>query len=998
MRRDKKLTPGGRERRSRVYGGAKRITGRRKKKEKRERVKTITRGQEISIREPAGTWDVVYGQVRMGGTYTFVDFGPTQASAMLTTGSGNSRIAWIANTPGEDGNNITVTIQLSGTHGSLDVTVDGTDITVRLMSNAGESLSTANQVINAVRASVEASALVSVNRGGGNGRGIVTNQARTNLSGGGGLWLHAVHTLACHEIEAINQMYIDGERVEFGASPDPRWATGRFLNCVFLAWQSGTEDQEVQPDLHAQIPSKWTVDHRQRGLAHAYVILKYKESVFPNGLPEVAFDVAGRKVYDPRDPAQDPNDPSTWVWSNNAALCIADYLTNSKFGCGYSYSDLNEENLIEAANICDEQVVLADGSSESRYTINGTFKTSLDPLEVLEEMATAIAGSIVYQGGQWHIFPGAWRTPTVTLTEDNLRGPVEIETRNSRRDLFNAVKGTFLDAKNNYTESDFPTVKNAMYIAEDGGEIKYLDISYSLVTSGAAAQRIAKIELEEARQGITVRMPVDLGGYRLQVEDNVYLTLARYGWTQKPFRVIDIVLAIKDNGEGDLTIETELVLEETAEGIYDWNNGEETTIDLAPNTGFQNPYEVLAPTDVAVASGTEHLFVQNDGTIVPRLYVSWVLPEDIFVQEGGYYQIEYKRSADANWHPAPAQPRGSASFAYLTGVSDGEVWDVRIRSVNGFGVQSDWVEVLNHTVVGKSEPPSDVPSVSTSVDSFGITIEWVEISDADLAEYEVRLGSDFDSGTPVARGRATTIRLPIRTAGSYTFFVKAIDTSGNYSTNATSATAVISAPNAPVPSVSFEQNQAVLAWTIPSSQFAIDEYEIRYGASFATGTPLGSTKGTTFRLIAQWSGVRKFWIAARDVAGNVGTAASVDVTVAAPGQVGNLQADVIDNNVLLRWTPTTGGTLPIGQYNIYKGDTFDSATLIGNVTGSFSAILEMISGTYTYWVEAQDTAGNTGLPSSVTAMVNQPPHFQLLSDQILDPAQAEELINVVVVG
>ena len=40
---------------------------------------------------------------------------------------------------------------------------------------------------------------------------------------------------------------------------------------------------------------------------------------------------------------------------------------------------------------------------------------------------------------------GAYDIPTVTLTESDLRGPVKVQPRMSRKDLFNVVKGTFVN-------------------------------------------------------------------------------------------------------------------------------------------------------------------------------------------------------------------------------------------------------------------------------------------------------------------------------------------------------------------------------------------------------------------------------------------------------------------------------------------------------------------------------------------------------------------------
>lgn len=63
-------------------------------------------------------------------------------------------------------------------------------------------------------------------------------------------------------------------------------------------------------------------------------------------------------VYDPRDPAQDANDPASWAWTDNAALCIADYLRTPKLdgGLGVPVAGIDWATVAAAADICDEIV------------------------------------------------------------------------------------------------------------------------------------------------------------------------------------------------------------------------------------------------------------------------------------------------------------------------------------------------------------------------------------------------------------------------------------------------------------------------------------------------------------------------------------------------------------------------------------------------------------------------------------------------------------------
>ena len=111
-----------------------------------------------------------------------------------------------------------------------------------------------------------------------------------------------------------------------------------------------------------------------------------------------------------------------------------------------------------------------------------------------------------------------------------------------------------------------------------------MDLPFTV--SSAAAQRLAKIELERARQQIVVQLQCKLGAYRMQPGDTVQLTIPRYGWAEKVFEVADLTLR-QDVGRGDVPLlVVELTLKETAAGVYDWNDGEETTVDLAPDTSL----------------------------------------------------------------------------------------------------------------------------------------------------------------------------------------------------------------------------------------------------------------------------------------------------------------------------------------------------------------------------------------------------------------------------
>jgi len=156
----------------------------------------------------------------------------------------------------------------------------------------------------------------------------------------------------------------------------------------------------------------------------------------------------------------------------------------------------------------------------------------------------------------------------------------------------------------------------------------------------------------------------------------------------------------------------------------------------------------------------------------------------------------------------------------------------------------------------------------------------------------------------------------------------------------------------------------------------IDEYEVRKGATFASASVIATIKGLSTTTQVDWNGTQKFWVVAKDINGNYGTELSQEATVTPPAKVGSFVQEVIDNNVLLNWTEAES-ILPILYYNIKKGSSYASGSTIGTKQGLFTTVFETVSGTFTYWIAAIDSANNVGTPEQVSATVNQPPDYVL---------------------
>lgn len=599
-------------------------------------------------------------------------------------------------------------------------------------------------------------------------------------------YFHIVITLAGHRVKSIGVMYFDGE----AATDADGVPVSAYDGYVTVVKRLGHADQTAIAELISAAPDKWTADHKQSGRAHVYVRLKYSRDTFPNGLPNITFDIEGKDdIWDPR--------TDTTGYSENAALCVADYLSDPVIGLNAA-ADIDADSLIEAANICDEAVTLADSTTEPRYALNGAFETSEKPVDILAKMLTASCGMAVNSGGKWHVKVGAYRTPAVTLTESDLRGPVSIQSRISMKDNYNGVKGVFVSPDNAWQASDFPAYGSAAYLTEDGGERTWHDIDLGYTISAATAQRIAKIDLERTRRQMTVTLTCGLSAWRLTPGDTVMLTLARFGWTEKVFEVKETHFVV--GTEENPTLNVSLILRETDANVYAWSAAEEQAFAAAPRTTLPSAFSVPAPADLILESGTAVLGVRKDGTVFSRIKASWTAPASAFVLSGGHIESEIKKTADSTWEPGPTV-RGDQTALYVLDVIDGEGYDVRVRSVNVAGVPSAWATPASgsHTVIGKTAAPSTVAGLTVRQNGTSVILEGAAVADLDVAVQEFRFGAagaaweamQFIEAPAARPGTPCSYTTGIVPPGTWRFAVKARDTSGNYSTAATYADATI---------------------------------------------------------------------------------------------------------------------------------------------------------------------------------------------------------------
>ena len=580
-------------------------------------------------------------------------------------------------------------------------------------------------------------------------------------TGGNNEFLHMIICLAGHEVSSIGDIYINDEVVTLDGNG---FVTSQNWNSKVRVQKYDGSQTTAPASLlaeSAQIDSTFI----GRGIAYLYVRLEYDQDAFPNGVPLFTAIVNGKEVYDPR--------TATTAHSSNAALCIRDYISASY---GLADASIDDVSFTASANVCDENITLAAGGTEKRYTLNGVIRADQTPGDILQQMMTSCAGTLFWGQGNWQLKAGYYTAPVKTFTLDDLRGPISLQTRQSMADIFNVVRGTFNDAAQDYVTVDYPQVDSAVYLAEDLNVSTPIDLALPFTTSSATAQRIAKLTLNRGREQMTLTSEFGMAAFDVQVGDIVAFTNSRYGFSAKEFEVIGWNF-FADRDAGDLRVR--LTLRETSEAAFDWD-AEESAI-ISNNSSLPSAWYV-APIGINLTQETRIIYEKMTNVIVADVTAASAATG--FVER---VEVQFKEHSATAWN---AVGLGSPGIYEVLDVGDG-FYDVRARAYNHLGVRGEWNLYESFQVSGTASPPQDVAAFHGQVYGGTIALEWTPVGDLDLSHYKIRYALE-EAGATYANATTAVDKVPrpgsnvVIPARPGTYMIRAVDKSGNSSINYTS--------------------------------------------------------------------------------------------------------------------------------------------------------------------------------------------------------------------
>jgi len=719
----------------------------------------------------------------------------------------------------------------------------------------------------------------------------------------------------------------------------------------------------------------------------------------------------------------------------NPAWAAWDLLTNVKYGAGLAFSKIDFQSFVDWADFCDEIVYNGlSGGGERRARFNGIFDFNTNVWEALEKLATVGRAGIVIRGTKYSVVVDKPETPVQLFSMGNIIEKSFKTAYVGSEDLATEIEIQYTNANNDYTKDQLSVVAPDYY--DNTVTTKKSTISLLGVTNPSAAYRAGKYFLhcnKQLRRSVEFEVGVDalactvgdviyfahdvpMWAYSGRVvsatstsvtldqevtvtEGKSYAIIIRIS-TDDTFeeRVIDFVITQTTNtlnvteafttipSEYDVFTFGETGSEKQLFRIFDISRASDQTRKVKAidyNESILTDTEVIIPTPSASYFDSnisvenldyeEHLEKKNDGTIIPYIDLFW----DLSVDYNTSARFNVLISSDGGYSYAPIVTTTNLNYTYnALDLTEGKSYIFKVQ-VEFFGTVEPLLSAPEVSVIylGKLEAPEDVTGFTATLDTSQsvVRLTWDPVSDVDLASYYLTV----DTTTLVEKFSGTSYSAPLPAPDeNHTYGISAVDTSGNLSeTEATTELEIVSPPQLDLSS-EIIGTELYLSWTVPTSDLQIDYYLVTYDSTEVR------VKTTTFIKLINWSGGKTFYVSPVDIIGNVGTAASLNITINL-SSLSALTGDVIDNNVLLKWIPVEG-TLPITNFEIRRGDVYATATIIGEKKGTFTSIFETLAGSYTYWCVPIDSAGNYGTPRSILAEVSSPPDYQLHLDYYSD--------------
>jgi len=535
----------------------------------------------------------------------------------------------------------------------------------------------------------------------------------------------------------------------------------------------GDDNAIIDPILKAAFASqKPPIEYADRHPGIAKIVIRANASGW-SSMPNITAEVEGFKMWDDRKPEQLANDPATWKFSRNPALCTAELFRR--------YTDLTVDStcLIEAMNANDEQV-----GNAPRREMSLILDRPQNLTQWIDAFRSYANAWCVPQGGVVRIVPDRPAESVYTFTD----APGES----------NIVDGTFkwwlTDAMNQPTVVCVETTDTT---TNPYGK-QYPTATSSGVLTGALDRRRKVLSME----GITTYAQ----GYREAVEQLNHSLLEPFNASWDAFddalelNVGDVVtvsfgvicqkmkmrlLAVVNKEVGRYS----LTARQYAAAVYS------DSVASAPATIAPLLPDPSAPPAISGLTMAEVLYQKQSRKYGTRFEASWSRPE-------WPYAFDYVCELTCEGRVIDVATVHTEAYA-SPDVQEGKPYVLRVAVKTA--ILAGPYAVASAVGLGKQLPPGDVPAFTQTLEAGGkVFLTWQEAPDitvddkSDVERYEIRRAPDvpgldirnvppdiadalWNDAVLVDQIDALTARIDGEPTGTWLYMIKAIDSVRNYS-------------------------------------------------------------------------------------------------------------------------------------------------------------------------------------------------------------------------
>lgn len=299
-----------------------------------------------------------------------------------------------------------------------------------------------------------------------------------------------------------------------------------------------------------------------------------------------------------------------------------DYMTSTRYGAGFSLSELNTASIasLNALSLSTTGLIQYNSdsspSSQARYEINGIIPTSDTIKNNMERINRASASWTTYDYGEgtWKLISNTTGTSTFSFNDDNIISEITLSVT-PLEDQYNKLEVEFPDRglrdQFNYFREDLNPIE--MNDLEPTNELR---LRLDMVNNAIHAARLGRIEMRQSRVDYVLSFTADYSAIQCQVGDVVSVTNSVYGFDNDLFRVTRVREVETESGG----LVAEIVLLQYSADVYS-----ETSITDFANKPISN-IPIFGSTVGMPTPAAPVVSVSNPNSPVPTFSIQTTIP------------------------------------------------------------------------------------------------------------------------------------------------------------------------------------------------------------------------------------------------------------------------------------------------------------------------------------------------------------------------------------